>query len=60
MGSVAAQLFSDLSKDLRSGSSPGSRCATQGHSETCPEAMPALTRLCDENLLQGTQDLRLG
>ena len=35
MGSVAAQLFSGLSRDVRSGSSPGSGWATQGHSETC-------------------------
>ena len=35
MGSIAAQLFSDLSRNDRSGSSPGSDRATQGHSETC-------------------------
>ena len=33
MGSVAAQLFSGLSRDVRSDSSPGSSWATQGHSE---------------------------
>ena len=32
MGSVAAQLFSGLSRDVRSGSSLGSGWATQGHS----------------------------
>ena len=32
MGSVAAQLFSGLSRDVRSGSSPGSGWATHGHS----------------------------
>ena len=41
--SLAAQLFSRLSRDVRSGSSPGSGWATQGHSETCPEATPALS-----------------
>ena len=40
MGSIAAQLFSSLFRDVRSGSSPGSGWATQGHSETCPEATP--------------------
>ena len=42
MGSVAAQQFSVLSIDVRSGSSPGSGWATQGHSVTCPEATPVL------------------
>ena len=37
-GSVPAQLFSGFSRDIRSGSRPGSRWATQGHSETFPEA----------------------
>jgi hypothetical protein len=46
MGSVAAQLFSGLSGDVRLGSSPGSGWATQGHSKTCPEANPALSWLC--------------
>jgi hypothetical protein len=46
MGSVAAQLFSGLSRDVRSGSSPGSGWATQGHSETCPEATSALSFVC--------------
>jgi hypothetical protein len=36
MGSVAAQLFSSLSRDIKSGSSPGSVMAIQGHLETCP------------------------
>ena len=45
MRSVAAQIFSGLSRDVRSGSSPGSGWATQGHSETCPEATPALSWL---------------
>ena len=31
---------------LDQGSSPGSGRATQGHSETCPEATPALSWLC--------------
>ena len=31
MGSVAAQIFSSLSRDVRSSSSPGSCLATQGH-----------------------------
>ena len=43
MGSVTAQLFSGLSRDVRPGSSPGSGWDTQGHSETCPEATPALS-----------------
>ena len=46
MGSIAAQLFSGLSRDVWSGSSPGSGWATQGNSETCPEATPALSWLC--------------
>ena len=46
MGSVAAQLFSGLSKDDRSGSSPGFGWSSQEHSETCPEATPALSWLC--------------
>ena len=37
----AAQLFSGLSRDVRSCSSPGSGWATQGHSKTCPEVTPA-------------------
>ena len=37
MGSIVTQLISGLSRDVRSGSSPGSGWATQGHSETCPE-----------------------
>jgi hypothetical protein len=46
MGSIVAQLFSGLSRDVPSGSSPGSGWATQGHSEICPEATPALSWLC--------------
>jgi hypothetical protein len=46
MGSVAAQLFSGLSRDVRSCSSAGSGWATQIHSETCPEASPALFWRC--------------
>ena len=42
LGSFAAQLFSGLSRDVRSGSSPGSSWATQGHSETWPKALPCL------------------
>ena len=38
MGSVAAQLFSGLSRDVWLGSSPGSGWDTQGHSQTCPES----------------------
>ena len=34
MGSLTAQLFSGLSRDVRLGSSPVSGWATQGHSET--------------------------
>ena len=45
MGSVTAQHFSGLSRYVRSGSSPGSGWATQGHSEMCPEATPALSWL---------------
>ena len=37
MGSVTAQLFSRLSRDVWLGSCPGSGWATQGHSKTCPE-----------------------
>ena len=48
MGRVAAQLFSGLSRDVQSGSSLGSGWATQGHSETCPEATPVLSWLCSE------------
>ena len=43
---IAAQLFSGLSRDVRSGSSPGTGSATQRDSETCPEATPALSWLC--------------
>ena len=42
MGNVTAQLFSAISRDVRSGSSPGSGWAIQGYSKTCPEATPAL------------------
>ena len=45
IGSTAAQLFSGLSRDVGSSSSPGSGWATQGHSETCPEATPVLSWL---------------
>jgi hypothetical protein len=34
-----------VSRDVRSVSSPGSGWATQRHSETCPEAIPALSWL---------------
>jgi hypothetical protein len=34
MGNVTAQLFSGLSRNVKSGSSPGSGWATQGHSES--------------------------
>ena len=46
MGSVAAQVFSGLFRDVQSGSSPGSGWITQGHSETCPKAPPAMSWLC--------------
>ena len=46
MGSVAAQIFSGISRDVRVGSSLGSGWATQGHSETCPKATPAVSWLC--------------
>jgi hypothetical protein len=46
MGSVTAKLFSGLSRDVWSGSSPVSGWATHGHSKTCPEATPALSWLC--------------
>ena len=46
MVSVAAQLFSGLSRNVWAGSSLGSGWATQGHSGTCPEATPALSWLC--------------
>ena len=39
MGSIAAQLFSGLSRDVRSGSSPGCGWVTQGHSETFPKPL---------------------
>ena len=45
MGSVTAQLFSGFSRDIRSGSSPGSGWATQGYLETCPKATPKLSWL---------------
>jgi hypothetical protein len=32
-------IYSGLSRDVRSGSSPGSGWATQGHTETCPEPL---------------------
>ena len=38
-----AQLFSGLSRDVQSGSSPGSGWATQGNSEACPEDTPTLS-----------------
>jgi hypothetical protein len=38
------QLFSGLSREVRSGSSPGSGWATQGHSES--RSTPALSWLC--------------
>ena len=45
MDTIAAQLFSGLSRDVRSGLKTGSGWATQGHSETCPEVTPALSWL---------------
>uniref|UniRef100_A0A8C7KR75 Claudin 23.2 n=1 Tax=Oncorhynchus kisutch TaxID=8019 RepID=A0A8C7KR75_ONCKI len=46
IGSVSAHLFPGLSRDVPSGSSRSSGWATQGHSETCPEATPTLSCLC--------------
>jgi hypothetical protein len=46
MGSVTAQLFSGLYRDVRSGSSLGSGWATQEHSENWPESTLALSWLC--------------
>ena len=46
IGSIAAQLLSGLSRDVQSGSSPGTGWVTQGHSDTCPKATPALSWLC--------------
>ena len=46
MVSVAAPLFSGLSRDVQSGSSPGSGWAIRGYSETCPEATHVLSWLC--------------
>ena len=43
MGSVAVQIFSGGSRDVRMGSNPGSGWAIQGHSETCPKANPAFS-----------------
>ena len=43
MGSIAAQPFSGLSRDVRLGSNSGSGWAIQGH---CPEATSALSWLC--------------
>ena len=40
-GKHGCTAFSGLSRDVRSGSSPGSGRATQGHCETCPEATTA-------------------
>jgi hypothetical protein len=46
IGSIATQLILGLSRDVRSGSSPGSGWAIRGHSETCAEATPELSWLC--------------
>ena len=46
MGSVTAQLFSGISRDVHLGWSPNSVWAIQGHSETCPEATSELSWLC--------------
>ena len=53
MGSIAAQIFSGLSRDVRSDSSPGSEWATQVHSESCSEATPALSGAWGRCLLEG-------
>ena len=46
MGSIGAQPFSDLSRDIQSDSSLGSGWATQGHSQSCPEATLLISWLC--------------
>ncbi|XP_051558506.1 complex I assembly factor TIMMDC1, mitochondrial isoform X1 [Myxocyprinus asiaticus] len=46
IGTVSGQPFSGLSRDVRLGSSPGSGWATQGHSQSCPQATFALSWLC--------------
>ena len=46
IGSVSAQPFSDLSRDVQKDSSLGSSWATQGHSQSCPEATPLKSWLC--------------
>lgn len=43
MGSVSAQSFSYLSRDVQLDLSLGSGWATQGHSQSCPEATPLLS-----------------
>ena len=53
MGWVASPLFSGLSRDVQSGSSPGSGWATHGHSETCPKATPKLSWLKVVVLVEG-------
>ena len=53
MRSVAAQLNSGLSRDVRSGSCLGSGWATQGNSETCTKATAALSWLKVVVLLEG-------
>lgn len=46
MGSVGAQPFSDLSRDVQLDSGLGSGWATQGHSPSCSEATPLISWLC--------------
>ena len=46
MGSIGAQPFSDLSRDVQSSSTLGSGWATHGHWQSCPIATPLLSRLC--------------
>ena len=50
MGSVAAQLFSGLSSDIRSGSSPGSGWATQGHWDLSRSHSCVVLTVCLESL----------
>ncbi|KAL1006679.1 hypothetical protein UPYG_G00075300 [Umbra pygmaea] len=46
MGSVDAEPFSDLSRDVQSDSGLGSDWATQGHSQSCSVATPLFFWLC--------------
>jgi len=52
MWSVGAQQFSDLSRDVQSGSSLGSSWATQGHSQSCPWVSCVILAVCWGSLPQ--------